>query len=99
MLDGKVGEEIVEAIHVPIPFNLLPDLIDRVIESDLPRAKILDSVCVYGKSRERRDADVLQIPCVLVSAGLVVPELGNNELPPVVREEFEQVTDGANPAV
>jgi hypothetical protein len=31
VLDGEIGEEVVETVHVPIPFNFIPYLIDGVV--------------------------------------------------------------------
>ena len=68
MFDDKAGKIIVEAVHVSSPFNLLPNLIAGVIESDLSGAKILTPVGVYRQRGAGRDADVFPIPCVIICA-------------------------------
>ena len=78
---------------------LLPTGARFILEYLFNQLEIWYPICVHWQRGERRDADVFQIPCVLVSAGLVVAELSNDELSPVIREKLEQVANGANTAV
>lgn len=99
MFDGKVGEEIVKAVDVTTPLNLLPHLINRIVEAHLASAKILNAICVHWQASEGSNTDIFQIACFKIRSRLVVTKLCNNELASVVREELEQVANGANAAI
>jgi hypothetical protein len=62
VLDGEVGEEVVEPIDVSIPLNLFLDLVDCVVEADLASAEVLDPIGVHGQASEWSHSDVLEIP-------------------------------------
>ena len=81
---GEIGEDVVEDLDAPVPLNLVPDLVDCVVEADLSCPQVLDSVAILWQENERCDADVFQIPSLGFCGRLVVAELSDEELALVV---------------
>ena len=96
---GKVGEYIVKDFDVPVPLNLVPNLVNSVVEPDLACAQVFDAIAVLREHYERGYPNILQVSCIFVCRRLVVAELGNDELAFVIRQKLEKVADSADSSV